>query len=85
MTLQEIRQSIIEEISELNANPSFENLGKVEASIDFYSDVYKDEYYVRPRNDIGYFRSLYSEEVRDLCEKWEELPWEEHLKYLRGY
>lgn len=84
MNLTEYKEKIIDAIKELNAKPSFENLGKVESMIDFYSDVYKDEYYIRPRNDIGYFRSLYNDKVKDLFEKWDGLSYDEHLKYM-GY
>ena len=84
MELHEYKAKILEAIKELNNNPSFENLGTVESMIDFYSDCYKDECGIRPRNDIGYFRSLYNEEAQGLFAKWDDLPWEDHLRYM-GY
>ena len=70
MSLQEYKEKIIKAIEVLNAEPSIEHLGEVEDMIDFYSDCYKDEYYVRPRNDIGYFRSLYNDVVMSMYEDW---------------
>jgi len=82
MTLEEYKKLIIDEINELNANPCFETLAKVEASIDFYSDWYKDENFIRPRNDIGYFRSLYSDEAREVVDKFEKLDWQLQVQYM---
>ena len=84
MKLYEYKTKILAAIEKLNSSPSFENLGEVEAMIDFYSDIYKDECGIRPRNDIGYFRSLYNDEVKGLYTKWDDLSWDEHLKYM-GY
>ena len=84
MTLEEYKKLIIDEINELNANPCYETLGKVESMIDFYSDIYKDENGFRPRADIGFFRSLYCEEAKTISVFFDELPIEKQMQYM-GY
>lgn len=82
MELREYKAKIYEAIKELNENPSFEKLGRVESMIDFYSDCYKDEYYHRP--SCAEFRYAYEGEAMELFEKWHDLSWDEQLKYM-GY
>ncbi len=82
MELHEYKQKIYEQIRTLNSEPSFENLGKVESMINYYSDWYKDEYYHRP--SCAEFRYAYNEKAMELFEKWHDLSWDEQLKYM-GY
>ena len=82
MTTKELREKIIEAIRELNSNPCFETLARVESMIDSYSDWYKDDNGVRPRWDILYFRSSYSARAKEVAQEFEKLSWDEQLSYM---
>jgi len=74
MELADYKQKIIKAIEELNANPSKKGLEVVESMIDFYSDIYKDENYVRPRWDIAAFRDMYSDTIKAMLQEfWDNL------------
>ena len=69
------------DIEEMNLNPSFQNYANLRADCDFYSDIYKDEFGYRPRNQIAALLKNLSDRAREIGIKFNNLPWEEQDKY----
>ena len=71
-------------IEEVNTNPTMENIGKFEAMLEFYSDIFKDKYGFRPRTQINEFKKALNQKASELDRAFFDLDYSERLK-LMGY
>ena len=58
--LKNLSNRIEDKINVYLNNQTLDNLFAIENLIEIYSDVHKDEYGFRPREELGYFRSKYN-------------------------
>lgn len=71
-SVEQYERILDDRLDALNIEPSMDALRAFESSLDFWSDIYKDEYGIRPSCEI--YRRRYNDEVKMLFEKfWEEL------------
>ena len=71
-------------VEEVNTNPTMENVGKFEAMLEFYSDIFKDTYGFRPRTQINGFKKALNQKASELDHAFFDLDYSEQLK-LMGY
>ena len=62
--LEELKQNLNKMLKSLNENPSTEKLFDFERSLDVYSDLYYEEYGVKPNKDIASFKKRLSKELK---------------------
>lgn len=82
--LKKKREALLACAEAVSKEPSMENIGELQARIDFYSDFYKDVYGVRPRQEIGGIYNSLSPEAKEEFEKFDALSWGEKENLMYG-
>lgn len=80
--LEKTKDDIINRIGALNADSTVKEIAKIESSIEFYSDYYKDYNGYRPRNDIGEFYQVMKRNASKALAEFEALSWDEKVKLM---
>jgi len=80
--LDKTRESIINAIGNLNSDSTVKDIAKIQSSIEFYSDYYKDYNNVRPRGDIGEFYQVMKRNAPKAYAEFEALDWDEKVKLM---
>lgn len=80
--LEKSKEDIYNRINQLDNESTKEDIAKIEASIEFYSDYSKDVNGYRDRTTIGNFYELIKRNAPKAYEEFEALDWDEKCRLM---